>query len=164
MEYGVYEIVERPAYRAMGLKWEGSFEEIVDLRAVIAEVKSRAGELKAVEPDMQLGLSYHTRPDGFTHYSVYEVEGDQELPEGMIEIEIPAMTYLATHHKKGEEIGVTYEKIHQWLAENHYKPYADEAVNYFENDELPIKHECYPADRDEEDAHFDILIPVEKIS
>lgn len=41
-----YEIVTLPAYRAVGLKWEGTFSEIVpNLKNVIQQVKDCADEV-----------------------------------------------------------------------------------------------------------------------
>lgn len=156
-----YEIVEIPAYRGIGLKWEGPFKEISHLKKVIHRTSDRRGELEQlVNPELQLGLSYHLRPDGFIHYSVYEVSEEQQVPEGMIEINVPKMTYLKTYHNKGESIGRTYLDISQWIKESEYEPYQEPDIEYY--DSLPIKHERYPIHRDELDPHFDILIPLMK--
>lgn len=156
-----FELVDIAAYKAIGMKWEGAYSEVPDLKNVIHSMSRRVKELEGItQPVVQLGLSYHVRPDGFLHYSVYEVDSEQEVPEEMVEINIPAMTYFKTHHKKGEEIGRTYHRIYQWLKESQYKPYRDPNVAYF--DDLPIKHERYPHDRDLKDPHFDILIPIER--
>ncbi|WP_257350647.1 GyrI-like domain-containing protein [Pseudalkalibacillus decolorationis] len=156
-----YEIVHIPAYRGIGLKWDGLYTDVSSLKELIHTMSDRVGELEhVVNPEVQLGLSYHLRPEGFVHYSVYEVRDEQQLPEGMVEINVPEMTYLKTHHNKGENIGETYFKIHQWVKENDYEPYKETGIDYY--DDLPIKHERYPHDRDLKDPHFDILIPVVK--
>ena len=156
-----YRIVTKPAYRAIGLKWDGAWSEISDLKRIIHTVSERLGELNhAVSPNIQLGFSYHLRPDGFVHYSAYEVSDEQKVPAGMIEIKVPEQTYIVTQHNKGENIGETYQNIITWLANSEYAPYKEPGVKYY--DELPIKHERYPADRDKEDPHFEILIPVVK--
>jgi predicted transcriptional regulator YdeE len=157
-----FDIIELPAYRAIGLKWDGAYTEIPNLKKIIYTMQERVSELElAVNPEMQLGLSYHLRPDGFVHYSVYEVNAEQEIPEGMEEILVPQMHYFKIHHQKGSDIGHTYIKIHQWMKENReYKPYVESGPEYF--DDLPIKHERYPHDRDLNDPHFYILIPVKK--
>lgn len=155
-----HKIVTLPAYRGIGLKWDGAYAEVSSLKELITEMKERVVELEGVvNTDLQLGLSYHLRPDGFIHYSVYEVKGPQQVPEGMVEINIPELTYLMTHHEQGRDIGETYTNIYHWFKENDYKPYIDER-KYF--DDLPIKHERYPADRNLKNPHFDILIPIEK--
>jgi predicted transcriptional regulator YdeE len=156
---GMFEIIIIPAYRAIGLKWEGPYNEVVNLKKVIDEMSGRVKELEyAVQPEIQLGLSYHLRPDGFVHYSVYEVDGEQQIPVGMVDIHVPEMTCLKVHHNKGQNIGQTYSNIHQWVKENDYVPYVELGVEYY--DDLPIKYERYPSERDLQDPHFDILIPI----
>ena len=155
-----YNIVTLPGYRGVGLKWEGAYAEVSTLKETIYHMKDRAKELEeAVDRNLQLGLSYHLRPDGFTHYSVYEVNKSQQISAGMIEIIIPELTYLHVYHERGRDIGETYTQIYRWFKEISYIPYKDERKYY---DELPVKHERYPADRDLSDPHFDILIPVVK--
>lgn len=154
-----FEIVELSAYRGIGLKWEGPYSEVQTLKKMIHSMSNRVEELEhAINPEIQLGLSYHLRPDGFVHYSVYEVSQEQTLPAGMCEIIVPEMTYLITFHQKGTDIGQTYGKIAQWLMESDYEPYVEPNVEYF--DVLPIKHERYPKNRELDDPHFDILIPI----
>jgi predicted transcriptional regulator YdeE len=162
MENLDYKIVELPAYRAIGLRWEGAYTEIAALKEMIHEMSTHAGELEhVINSDVQLGLSYHLRPDGFVHYSVYEVSPNQRIPEGMVEILVPPMTYFRIHHPKGKDIGHTYAYIYQWMKENgEYAPYVEYDAEFY--DDLPIKHEQYPHDRDLNDPHFDILIPVMK--
>ncbi|XXM71092.1 GyrI-like domain-containing protein [Lysinibacillus sphaericus] len=162
MEKLDYKVTDLPGYRAIGLKWEGAYSEVEDLKEMIQNMSKRVSELEhAVNPQEQLGLSYHLRPDGFVHYSVYKVSLEQEIPEGMVEIKVSPMTYFCIHHPKGRDIGHTYSEIYQWLKENgEYAPWVEEGMKYY--DDLPIKHERYPNDRDLNDPHFDILIPLEK--
>jgi predicted transcriptional regulator YdeE len=161
MEKLQYELVKLPAYKAIGLKWEGPYTEVSSLKEVIAEMSNRVGELAyVVESEVQLGLSYHLRPDGFVHYSVFRVQEQQEVPDGMVDIRVAEMTYLKVSHEKGQDIGHTYTKIYQWFKQNDYIPFMESGVDYY--DDLPIKHERYPVNRDLNDPHFEILIPVHK--
>ncbi|QHE52799.1 GyrI-like domain-containing protein [Pontibacillus sp. HMF3514] len=161
MKRNDYKIVTIPEYRVIGMKWEGPYSEVQHLKEVIATVSDRLKELEyAVNPKLQLGLSYHLRKDGFVHYSGYEVTDDQVIPNGMIEFQVPEMTYLIAEHEKGQNIGQSYEDIYQWIQENGYVPFQEKEVEYY--DKLPIKHEGYPVDRELEDPHFDILVPVLK--
>jgi predicted transcriptional regulator YdeE len=156
-----YQIITLPEYRAIGMKWDGNWQEIDQLKAIIQTMSERVVELEgARHPEEQLGLSYHTRPDGFIHYSCYEVTNSQIIPSGMVEIVIPELTYLVTKHQKGEDIGQTYHHILNWFENSQYKPYKAANKTYY--DSLPIKHEKYPVDRDLTDPHFDILIPIIK--
>jgi predicted transcriptional regulator YdeE len=159
LKTAIGEMLKLPAYRAVGLKWEGTYFELPSLKQVIHEMSTRVTELKGVKhQDIQLGLSYHWRHDGFVHYSVYEVEEDQVIPAGMTEIKVPAMSYLKVHHPKGKNIGDTYTEIYQWFKDSDYTPYRENDVDYY--DELPIKHERYPRDRDINNPHFEIFIPL----
>lgn len=156
-----YEIVRLPAYRAIGLKWNGSYSEVGQLKEVIKEMAVRVQELEdVISPEIQLGLSYHLRPDGFTHYSVFKAGNNQFVPNGMVEIIVPELTYLMTQHVKGQNIGQTYMNIQQWLKESGYSIYKEDGIDYY--DDLPIKHEKYPVNRDLTDPHFEILIPIVK--
>jgi predicted transcriptional regulator YdeE len=158
-----YEIITLPAYRAIGLKWEGTFSEIVpNLKNVIQQSEDRADELEyKVNPSVQLGLSYHVVENGFAHYSVYEVSEEQEIPDGMIEIRVPEWTYVKTTHHKGKDIHKTYTDLHNWLFDSDYTALREVGVDYYDP-YMPIKHEYCPVDRDPNDPHFDIYIPIVK--
>jgi len=54
-----YKIITLPTYRAVGLKWEGTFSEIVpNLQNVIQQVEDRADELEnKVNANVLLGLT-----------------------------------------------------------------------------------------------------------
>ncbi|SHG55936.1 GyrI-like domain-containing protein [Ornithinibacillus halophilus] len=156
-----YEIITLPGYRAVGLKWEGTFSEIVPhLKNIIRQIEERADELAyKVNPNVQLGLSYHVIENGFVHYAVYEVSDQQEIPDGMIEIEVPELTYVKATHNKGEDIQKTYTDLHKWLFASNYTVYKEPGVNYYDP-YMPIKHERYPVERDQNDPHFEIYIPI----
>ncbi|MEH7226670.1 GyrI-like domain-containing protein [Bacillus sp. JJ1566] len=158
-----YEIITLPGYRAVGLKWEGTFSEIVpNLKNVIRQMEERSNELDdKVNPHVQLGLSYHVVENGFVHYAVYEVSDSQEIPDGMIEIKVPQMTYVKTAHHKGEDIQKTYTDLHEWLFDSDYTAYREPGVVYYDP-YMPIKHEHCPVERATSDPHFDIYIPIVK--
>ena len=158
-----YEIITLPGYRAVGLKWEGTFSEIVpNLKNVIQKMEKRANELDdKLNPHVQLGLSYHVIEGGFAHYAVYEVSDSQEIPDGMIEIKVPQLTYVKTTHHKGEDIQKTYTDLHEWLFDSDYTAFREAGVDYYDP-YMPIKHEYYPTNQDPNEPHFDIYIPIIK--
>ncbi|MFD2638524.1 GyrI-like domain-containing protein [Piscibacillus salipiscarius] len=159
-----WSIVTKPSYRSVGLKWEGTFQEIPSLKRVIEDMKGRAYELEyKINPSVQLGLSYHTVEDGFAHYSVFEVSDEQEVPVGMVELQVPEWSYMYTAHHKGDDVVQTYNYLHNWLAESDYEVLKEEGCTYYDP-HMPIKHEYYPIDQDPNDPHFDIFIPVVKKS
>lgn len=158
-----YEILTLPAFRAVGLKWEGTFSNITpDLKRVIQKSEDRAGELTyKLNPGVQLGLSYHVVQNGFVHYAVYEVSEEQEIPDEMIEIRVPEWTYVKTTHNKGQNVQKTYSDLHDWLFNSDYTAFREAGIEYYDP-YMPIKHEYYPLDRDPNDPHFDIYIPIMK--
>lgn len=152
-----------PTFRAIGLKWEGTFSEIVpDLKHKIQKVENHADELKnKAHPDIQLGLSYDVIENGFAHYAVYEVSDEQEIPEGVIGIRVPEWTYVKTAHLKGENVQKTFADLQQWLFDSKYTALRKAGVDYYDP-YMSIKHEYYPFDQDPDNPHFDIYIPVVK--
>ncbi|SFF79228.1 Predicted transcriptional regulator YdeE, contains AraC-type DNA-binding domain [Halobacillus alkaliphilus] len=158
-----YEILTLPAYRAVGLKWEGTFSEIIpNLKNVIKQSEERADELEYKKnPMVQLGLSYHVVENGFVHYAVYEVSEEQEIPDGMIEIRVPEWTYVNTTHHKGTDVQKTYTELQRWLVNSEFTALREDGVNYYDP-YMPIKHEHYPVDHDPDDPHFDIYLPIVK--
>lgn len=156
-----YEIVSKKAYRTIGMKWEGSWKDITNLKGMIVTMSKRVSELSgAKDPTHQLGLSYHLKNGGFTHYSVYEVDDKQTVPEGMIEFIVPESLYLHVSHPKGKSIGETYHDIFEWILKSEYQLKLEPNVKYY--DPLPIKHEVYMSGRDLNNPYFEIYIPIEK--
>lgn len=64
------EIITLPEWKTACRRWEGSYTELSDLKGfiegVMAEMIARA-DLEHLSE--QWGFSYHTRDDGFVHYS-----------------------------------------------------------------------------------------------
>lgn len=148
-----------PGYLLIGLKWEGPYTQVNELKHTIKNMHKRSTELKdIIDSQKKLGLSYHTRPDGFVHYSGFQVKENTEIPLGMIDIYIPELTYLITLHQAGDDIGKTYMKIYHWLKDCAYIPYTEPNIEYY--DDLPIKHEVYPVHQDLDQPHFNIMIPI----
>ena len=156
-----YEIVTKKAYRTIGMKWEGSWKDITNLKGMIVTMSNRSKELSgAIDPTHQLGLSYHVRNGGFIHYSVYEVNDEQKIPEGMIEFFVPESMYVHVSHPKGKSIGQTYHDIFEWIEKSKYQLKLDKDTKYY--DPLPIKHEVYMSGRDLNNPYFEIYIPIEE--
>ncbi len=159
------QIVEKPAYHAVGMKWKGTFQEAGEggVRKTINLMKGRMDEiLQITHPDILLGLSYHDIPGGFSHYSVFEVSKVNQIPEGMISKTVPSFTYLRVKHHSKQSINQTYRNIAAWLKNSDYVSYRDPNIIYYD-DFLPIKHEAYNLENiDSNDHEYDIMIPVVK--
>ncbi|WP_408008774.1 GyrI-like domain-containing protein [Pseudalkalibacillus sp. A8] len=102
-------LVTEGAFKAIGLKWEGTFEAAFagEIRDVQKKMHERLNEIAYVEnPDVLLGLSYHATPggSGFTHYSVVKVLQVEEVPTDMVKISVPELTYAKCEHHKGQSI------------------------------------------------------------
>ena len=161
MEKLNFDIIELKAYRTIGMKWEGTWKEITELKDMIKKMSERVGELKtAVNPEHQLGLSYHTKNGGFVHYSVYEVAESEEIPKDMIEFRVPESLYVHVSHPENQSIGQTYHDIFDFIDHSEYKLKLDPNTKYY--DPLPIKHEVYSSGRDLNNPYFEIFIPIEK--
>lgn len=154
-------LVTKPAFRAVGLRWSGTFAEAGagGIRAVQTELKSRLQEItNAIAPDLLLGLSYHARPDadGFTHYAVVEVEQSGIVPEGMELIEVPVLTYAKCEHRKGQIVNQSYRNIYAWIENQGYEIHDDAAgLTHFEI--YPMAQNPYAK---EEELEFVMMIPL----
>jgi len=152
-------VTRKPAFQAVGLKWEGTFAEAGagGIRAVQRTLQERLAEIPhAIHADTLLGLSYHAAPggDGFIHYAVVEVERIEEVPEGMVTISVPALTYAACSHRKGQSIDQSYNNIYAWIAEQGYSEYKPDHLTHFE--QYPMSQDPYT-----DDPEFMIMIPVQ---
>lgn len=153
-------LVSKEAFQAVGLKWEGTFEEAAagGIRLIHEEMHQRLKEIRhVVNGDTLLGLSYHADSDntGFIHYAVVEVEKVEDVPEGMTSIFVPSLTYAKCEHRKGQSIEKSYNNIYEWIK-------AQELV---ENHVGNLTHfERYPMNQDpyDNDPEFTIMIPVVK--
>src|SRR6185437_8153907 len=110
-------VTTKEAFQAVGLKWEGTFAEAGagQIRLVHADMQKRLGEIPYVlNKETLLGLSYHATPngDGFTHYAVVEVEKTASIPSGMMNIEIPTLTYATTQHYREQSIEQSYSNVY----------------------------------------------------
>ncbi|WP_433944452.1 GyrI-like domain-containing protein [Paenibacillus sp. SN-8-1] len=150
-------IVEKPAFQAVGIKWEGTFAEAGagGIRKVIQELQDRLHEIQHVsDPSTLLGLSYQVTESGFIHYSAMQVSGADDIPEGMVSITVPALSYARLEHRKGQNIDKSYERIFAWIEEQGYKKAPGDLTHCEE----------YPVDQDPhtEEPEFNILIPILK--
>jgi len=153
-------IVVKAGYRAIGLKWEGTFAEAGagGIRRVHEQLQGRLPEIP--EPASLThfyGLSYHAYPgsERFIHYAVVE-SGDSTgyVPEGMAAVEVPTMSYAKCEHTQGQNIDRSYHNVYDWIARQGYSAFRGEMTH----------SEIYSMDRDpyDPDPEFTIMIPIEK--
>lgn len=155
-------IVTKQAFSAIGLRWEGTFAEAGagDIRAIHEKLLQRRVEIRGiVDPGNFYGLSYHAYPggDGFVHYAVFEVAdpGEEQIPEGMVKVQVQAMKYVKYEHRAEENISESYSSIYAWIEQQGLKtqPQEEKELTHFE---------IYPSDQDPYSSHpkFTIMIPV----
>lgn len=152
-------ITEKAAFTAMGMRWEGSFAEAGagSIRAMHQRFLAQYDTIpNRVPSPFFYGLSYHASPDaaGFVHYAVAEVSELTDIPDGMLKIEVPALTYARCVHRKGQSIDRSYQNIGAWIDAQGYR-LADTELTHFE---------LYPLDQDpySGDPEFTIMMPVVK--
>ncbi|WP_099159081.1 GyrI-like domain-containing protein [Virgibacillus ndiopensis] len=153
-------VMSKKAFHAVGLKWEGTFVEAGagGIRKIQEQMHKRIEEVSNVlNPETLLGLSYHTQPNGkgFTHYAVVEVESVESIPEGMISISVPTLTYATCEHKTGQSIEQSYNNIYTWIEKEGLKENNVDDLTHFEK--YPMSQDPY-----NKDPEFTIMIPVIK--
>ncbi|MFC4103364.1 GyrI-like domain-containing protein [Paenibacillus xanthanilyticus] len=95
-------VVPRGGFRAVGLRWEGTFAEAGQgaIRPLQAQMIARIGEVSdAIEADTLVCVSF-TREGGFVHYIAVQVREDAPVPEGMHDFSLETANYL--YCRKGE--------------------------------------------------------------
>ncbi|RUT33396.1 AraC family transcriptional regulator [Paenibacillus zeisoli] len=148
-------IVEKPAFQAVGMEWKGTFAEAGagGIRQVIQQMHERKQDIQHVsDPETLLGLSYHVTEGGFTHYSVLQVSAVHEIPEGMVSVSVPALSYARLEHRKRQDIDKSYEHIFAWIEEQGYKKAPGDLTHC---EEYPVGQDPYTGD-----PEFNILIPI----
>jgi predicted transcriptional regulator YdeE len=155
-------VISKPAFTAVGLKWEGTFAEAGSgsIRAVHEKLIRLLPDIPGqTAPGLFYGLSYHAHPGapGFIHYAVVEVEGSrlsESIPNELLCLEVPGMTYAKCEHRKGQSIDKSYQNIYLWIESQGFQ-LADAELTHFE---------IYRADHDPygTDPEFAILIPIAK--
>ncbi|PAK49433.1 GyrI-like domain-containing protein [Paenibacillus sp. 7541] len=152
-------ITTKPAFQAVGIKWEGTYAEAGagGIRAIHEQLQERLAEIPyAIHKDTMLGLSYHAHPgaEGFTHYATVEVEKVGDIPEGMVAIAVPELTYATCHHAKQQNIQQSYTNVYNWIREQGYQEKAPDGLTHLE--QYPMEQDPY-----DDQPEFVIMIPVE---
>ncbi|MGM0847229.1 MAG: GyrI-like domain-containing protein [Bacillota bacterium] len=116
-------IMKKEGFKALGLKWQGGFEEASQggIQKLFSELREISDGIEnKVEPGIVKGLSYHNLTGGFTYYLCHEVSEIEEIRYGLEIIEVPAYTYAVMEHE-GSEIMNSYEVLYRWIEEQGYR-------------------------------------------
>jgi predicted transcriptional regulator YdeE len=152
-------LTEKAAFTAVGMRWEGSFAEAGagSIRAMHQRFLAQYETIPNRVPSPHFyGLSYHAAPNasGFVHYAVVEVSEIADVPDGMLKLEVPSLTYARCDHRKGQSIDRSYQNIGMWIEAQGYR-LADTELTHFEL--YPLIQDPYSSD-----PEFTIMMPVEK--
>ncbi len=153
-------VVSQKGFQAVGLKWEGTFEEAFGgaIRKIQDEMHQRLAEIPhVVDSEVLLGLSYHASlgGTGFTHYAAVEVDKVEDLPDGMVAVSVPELTYAQTEHNKGQSVKHSYDNIYVWIRSEGYQEDNTDGLTHYER--YPMSQNPY-----DENPEFTIRIPVKK--
>lgn len=150
-------LVTKQSFLAVGLKWEGTFAEAGagGIRIVQTELQNRLDEIKhVIDSATLLGLSYHTTESGFTHYAVVMVDRFEDLPDGMVAITVPTLSYAKCEHKKEQNIETSYNNIYAWIEQEGYKLHNGDLTHF---EKYPMKQDPFSSQ-----PEFIIMIPIDK--
>ena len=124
-------IVNRPAFKAIGLSYVGKNEH-----GEISQMWDRFNQvcqaIKSINDKEAFGLCFSTvevpsQPGEFEYVACFEVADDLSIPAGMVHRQVPAYKYAVfTHHGKLNTLGETYQYIYNTgLAQASLKPHPD---------------------------------------
>ena len=124
-------IVNRPAFKAVGLSYVGKNEN-AEIGQMWGVFNQRFDEPKNINKKESFGLCFSTvegpsRPGEFEYVACVEVADNKNIPSGMVYREVPAYKYAVfTHHGKLDNLRETYQYIYNTgLAQVSLKPHPD---------------------------------------
>jgi predicted transcriptional regulator YdeE/effector-binding domain-containing protein len=125
------EIVNRPAFKAIGLAYVGKNEH-GEIGEMWGRFNERANEITRTNHKEAFGLCFNTvegpaRPGEFEYVAGFEVAADKDIPAGMVCRQVPPYKYAVfTHHGRLDNLGETYQFIYNTgLAQAGLKPHPD---------------------------------------
>ncbi|MGA2488690.1 MAG: GyrI-like domain-containing protein [Anaerolineales bacterium] len=124
-------IVNRPAFKAIGLSYIGKNEH-GEISQMWERFNQQCQTIKRVNDKEAFGLCFSTverplQPGEFEYVACFEVADDKAVPPGMVYRQVPAYKYAVfTHHGKLDNLGETYQFIYNTgLAQTVLKPHPD---------------------------------------
>lgn len=115
-------VVQKEAFKAIGVKWIGTFEQAArgEIKIFHKKFLKKRNEIKSiVNYENIIGLSYHVTENGFTYYLALEVEDGTGIPEGMELITVPAYTFASTEYM-GTAVHEAYTGLYTWIKQSGY--------------------------------------------
>jgi predicted transcriptional regulator YdeE/DNA-binding transcriptional MerR regulator len=124
-------IVNRPAFKAIGLSYVGKNEH-GEIGRLWDRFNQQCQAIKSINDKEAFGLCFSTvegpsRPGEFEYVACFEVADAQSIPAGMVYRQVPAYRYVVfTHQGKLDKLGETYQFIYNTgLAQAGLKPHPD---------------------------------------
>jgi predicted transcriptional regulator YdeE/DNA-binding transcriptional MerR regulator len=124
-------IVNRPAFKAIGLAYVGKNEH-GEISQMWGRFNPRAGEIRRTNNKEAFGLCFSkvegpSQPGEFEYVACLEVASDKNVPAGMVYRQVPAYKYAVfSHQGKLDNLGETYQFIYNTgLAQAGLKPHPD---------------------------------------
>ena len=124
-------IVNRPAFKAIGLSYVGKNEH-GEISQMWDRFNQQSNVIKSINHKEAFGLCFSTmegpsRPGEFEYVACLEVADNKAVPAGMVYRTVPAYKYAVfTHHGKLDTLGETYQFIYNTaLAQAGLKPHPD---------------------------------------
>lgn len=143
-------IVIKPALQLVGISYCGPYSSFPDEAIRLqTEFLARKHELNDNVKSTVLYSPYFGNEAFATYWACYEVHHLEEIPEGMVQLTIPAHRYamVASSNKR---IGEGYEQLHAWMNEEG-----------LQKDEQAVSLELFYSDRQHwEEEPVELLIPL----
>lgn len=150
------QIVTKEGFKGVGYTQTVTFEEAKAnaLHGIIRELEAKITDIpNVVNRDGLWALSHPVTTTGFAFYILAEVSDyPDQLPEGMIQHELPTLTYAKYYHEKDRSISDSYTNLFKWVEENGYKLNQQEVTHL----------EWYPIPHDLNNPDYDMLLPVSR--
>ena len=130
-----HQIVSKPAFTVVGMKYRGK-NEYDEIPQMWGRFVPRIREIRNRNPDpATYGVMYdHDEATGeFDYVAALHVNSASELPEGMVSVEIPAAQY-AVFTCTLPTLSPTYRQIHPWLAQSEYEHAGTPEFEYYGQD------------------------------
>ena len=146
------QIINKPAFAVVGMKIHTSPQE-GDFPGLWRRFGPRMHEIQhVVAPETSYGLStnWDETTGKFDYIAAMQVDSTEDLPEGMVSLQIPAQTY-AVFPAKLSTISETYDQIHsQWLSAAGRRRASGPDFEYYDEQFNP----------DDPESEFHLYVPI----
>jgi AraC family transcriptional regulator len=129
-------ITSKPAFSVVGMKYRGKNEQN-EVPQLWDQFMTREGEIKEkLDPNVCYGVmdNFDENSGEFDYVAAFEVEGEVEIPEGMVKWEVPEQTY-AVFTCTLPTIREAYQYAYKsWLPGSGYQRAADPEFELYGQD------------------------------